>query len=74
MAIRQCQHSQRQSVVHRPPGTQRFTYWRCGECGLEWTVEDEVVDLAEVVSAEEIIDLHTFLQAELTVKEMTQDG
>ena len=70
MAPGQCNHFERESVIHRPAGTQRYVYWRCLKCGVEWTVADEVVDLAEVVSAEEIIDLHDFLQTSITLKEI----
>src|SRR5207247_6950772 len=70
MAAGHCNHFERESVVHRPAGPQRYVYWRCLKCGVEWTVADEVVDLAEVVSAEEIIDLHDFLQTSITLKEI----
>ena len=72
MASRPCNHLERESVVRRL-GTNRHVYWFCLRCGEEWTVSDEVVDLAAQISSEELLDIHDVLQTQLTIHELTGD-
>ena len=72
MAARSCNHLERESVIHRL-GIQRYVYWRCQQCGEEWTVADVVVDLAAEISSEELLDIHDVLQTQLTIHELTGD-
>jgi hypothetical protein len=49
----------------------RWVYYTCS-CGREWTVPEVAEDLAEPVTADEIIRVHEALMGDLTVEELTK--
>jgi hypothetical protein len=65
----QCPHNRVEFVIHRL-GEHRWIYSTCQECGSEWTVEEVVVDLADIVSADEIVEVHQQLETGKPLKEL----
>jgi hypothetical protein len=50
-------------VVQRS-GARRWLYYRCIECRREWTVQEDVADLADPVSTDEVLEVHRLLDYE----------
>lgn len=60
-------------AVHRS-GDRRILYYRCQGCALEWTVIETDVDLAEPVTADEVIEAHKLLErSHLTIEELIRE-
>lgn len=61
MANRQnCKHERVEFLVYRSSG-RRDLQSTCQQCGQEWTQTDQVEDLAQTVTADEIISVHELL-------------
>ena len=66
-----CVHRAPTVSVYRSRG-HRYTFFSCLECGAEWQEQETVEDLADTVSANEIIEVHRLLrQHNKTLGEMT---
>lgn len=68
MAVQRCDCGRPWSeciyVVQRS-GTLRLVHYRCQHCSREWTVrEDGLIDKADPVSSDEVIEVHRLLAAD----------
>ncbi len=64
-----CQHFGRRFVVQRL-GLERRIYNYCPSCGSEWTERKIDVDLGDVVTSEEILEVHVLLGGDQTLEEL----
>lgn len=48
----------------------RLLHYRCPDCRLEWTVREDSADLAELVSIDEILDVHKLLEDDKVIAEL----
>ena len=44
-------------VIQRS-GIHRWIHYRCQACAREWTVQEDVADLEEPVSSDEVLEVH----------------
>ena len=63
-----CKHDRVEFVIHRIR-EHRWIYSTCQSCGREWTVDEPVVDLADTVTADEIIEVHDQLALGRSLKD-----
>lgn len=66
-----CKHQRVEFVIYRALG-HRDIQSTCQDCGMEWTVTEEVEDLADTITANEIIEVHEQLETGKSLKELVE--
>jgi hypothetical protein len=54
-------------------GTRQWIHYRCTVCRREWTItEDNLADLVDPVTVDEIIRVHELLAGDVTIDELVK--
>ncbi len=67
-----CKHKRVEAHPYRRWPQRRWIYFTCLDCALEWTESAIVADLRDVVTADEIIEVHQVLATGKTLGELLE--
>jgi hypothetical protein len=66
-----CRHDWVEFLIHRV-GERRHVYSTCQQCGQEWSATEEVPDLGDPISSDEVISVHEQLEIGKSLKEIVE--